>query len=61
MMVENNISVYGIGFIVIIEVVEGVIIGVFVVDCIMIVCVVIVDGVKLLDLNCFGYVFLFCV
>lgn len=61
MMVENNISVYGIGFIVIIEAVEGVIIGVFVVDCIMIVCAVIVDGVKLLDLNCFGYVFLFCV
>lgn len=48
-------------FIVLIEVCEGVYIGVLVVDCVMMICVVIVDGVKLYDIVCFGYVFLLCV
>lgn len=60
MMVENNTSAYGTGFTVTIEAAEGVTTGVSAADCIMTVCAVIADGVKLSDLNCSGYVFLLC-
>lgn len=61
LMVQVNIVQFQINFMVSIEVVEGVIIGILVYDCVYIICIVVKFNVKLLDLYQLGYIFLLIV
>lgn len=61
LMIFKNFSCYEIVFIMFIEVCEGVMIGIFVYDCVYII-VVVIDLIKgVVDIVMFGYVFLLCV
>lgn len=61
LMVQVNIVQFQINFMVSIEVVEGVIIGILVYDCVYIICMVVKFDVRLADLYQLGYIFLLIV